>query len=113
MTRSQEVRYAARTIQWGWRWMQKTIELRAANQKILQKKLREYRQRLVGKLPVGISAVNTEFLKHIQSNLKEIENERRMSFNEELKKLEIESRHRSRRREWLVVMKEAIGKLDV
>jgi len=112
MTRKQEVRYAARTIQWGWKWMHKKIKKRAAYEELLQQKLRDYRQRLVGSLPVGISAVNTEYIKQIQSNLKDAEKEWRMSFNEEMRKLEIDSRHCSRRRELLTVMKEAIGKLD-
>ena len=104
--------YAARTIQWGREWMRKRIELRADAEKSLQKKLREVRRRFVEKLPVGDSVKKTESLKDLQSNLREIENNWRMLFNEELKKLEIESRCRSRRRERLAVMKEAIGKLD-
>ena len=114
MTRSQEVRYAARTVQWGWKWMHKKIKKRAAYEELLQQKLREYRQRLVGELPVGISAVNTEYIKQIQSNLKEVEEKLRMSINEDLKKLEIDSRYRSRRIEWCAVMKErnwGIGRL--
>ena len=94
MTRSQEVRYAARTIQWGWRWMHKKIELRADGEKSLQKKLREVQRHLFEQLPVGDSVKKTESLKEIQSNMKEIENEWRVFFHEELKKLEIESRHR-------------------
>ena len=85
MTRSQEVRYAARTIQWGRRWMHKKIELRADAEKSLQKKLGEVRRRFVEKLPVGDSVKKTESFKDIQSTLKDIEKEWRMLFTEELR----------------------------
>ena len=73
MTRSQEVCSAARTIQWGWRWMHKRIELRSASEESLQRKLREVRRRLVEQLPVGASAKKTEGLKEIQSTLEDVE----------------------------------------
>ena len=111
MTRSQEVHYAARTIQWGWRWMHKKVELRAVSEERLQKKLREVRRRCVERLPVGANARMMEGLKDIQSNLKDAEEEWIMLFNEELEKLETESRCRSRMIAWCAVMKEAIGKL--
>ena len=56
MTRSQAVRYAARTIQWGWRWMHKKTEIRAANEEELQSRKREVRRRFIEKLPVGASS---------------------------------------------------------
>ena len=90
----------------------KGFELRAASEKSLQKKLRKVRRRLVEKLPVRASAKKTEGLKDIQSTLKDVEKEWRMLFNEELEKLEIESRCRSRMIEWCAVMNEVIGKLD-
>ena len=94
MTRSQEV--AVLTIQRGWRWMHKKIELRAASEERLQVKLRKVRRHLVQRLPVGTSAKKTEGLKESQPTLKDVEKEWRMLFNEELVTLEVESRYRSR-----------------
>ena len=104
MTRSQAVRYAARTIQWGWRWMHRKTEIRAASEEKLQSKLREVRRRFVEKLPVGASPKKTEHLKDIHSTLKEIENEWKMILYAELKEQEIESRRRSRTTAWFTVM---------
>ena len=94
MARSQEV--AVLTIQRGWRWMHKEIELRAANEDRLRMKLREVRYHLVQPLPKGVSAQKTEGLKEIHSTLKDVEKEWRILFNEELVTLEIEFRCRSR-----------------
>ena len=112
MTRSQEVRYAAWTIQWGWKLMRKKIELRAASEEKLQKKLREIRRRLVEKIPVEASAKKMEGLKEIQSTLKDLEKECRMLFDEDMKKLEIDSRCRSRMIAWRAVKSETIENLD-
>ena len=92
--------------------MQKQIQVRAASEEKLQKKLREVRPRLVETLPVGASAKKTEGLKEIQSTLKDVEKEWRTLFNEETEKLEIESRCCSRMIAWCAVKSETIVNLD-
>lgn len=112
MTRSQAVRYAARTIQWGWRWMHKKTEVRAANEEELQSRKWEVRRRFIEKLPVGASSKKKRHLKDIHSTLKEIENEWKMLFNVESKKYEIESRRRSRTIAWFTVMYRETENMD-
>ena len=92
--------------------MHRKIELRAASEEKLQKKLREIRRRLVEKIPGEASAKKTDGLKEIQSTLKDVEKECRMLFNEDMKKLEIDSRLRSRKIAWCAVKSETIVNLD-
>ena len=101
MTRLEEMKYAALTIQRGWRWTRKRIVFRAASEERLQEKLREVRRRFVACLPVGASAKKkTESLKDMKATLKAVEKEWRMLFNEELANLELDLCVRSRRVEW-------------
>ena len=100
MTRSQEVNYAALTIQRRWRWMHKKRKLLAASEEKLKKKLREVQRHLVERLPAGVSAKKTKGLKEIQSALMNAEIEWRELFNEDLKTLETEYICRLRRVVW-------------
>ena len=101
MTRLEEVKYAALTIQREWSWTLRRTVLRAGSEERMPEKLREVRRRIVACFPVGASAKEkTESLSDMQSTLKAVEKDLRMIFDQELANLEFDLGVRSGRVEW-------------
>ena len=102
MTRSEEMNYAALTIQRGWRWTRKRIVLWGRKRGAVAREVAGGPATPCGVFAQwGASAKKkTESLNEMKSTLKAVEKVWRMLFNEELANLELDFCVRSRRVEW-------------